>query len=144
MAEPLRHRQTKGAATDMLNLKPLRHTPTLRIPAGRSRIAVMAGQGKIGARLEPMPDAMLPAGCGARTVNRSIGPMTIFALSAGRDDDIFTPSRKECERLHRQKQRWKRVSCARHRDYARTRPQEPVLQKAVRRKAIAGCQGLSS
>ena len=30
-AEPLRHRQTKGAATDMLNLKPPRHTPTLRI-----------------------------------------------------------------------------------------------------------------
>jgi hypothetical protein len=75
----------------------------LRIPAGRSRIAVMAGQGKIGARLEPMPDAMLPAGCGARTVNRFIGPITIFALSAGRADDIFTPSRKECERLHRQK-----------------------------------------
>src|SRR5271166_3332301 len=30
-AKPLRHRQTKGAATDMLNLKPPRHTPTLRI-----------------------------------------------------------------------------------------------------------------
>src|SRR5271157_2337568 len=29
MVEPLRHRQTKGAATDMLNLKPPRHTPTL-------------------------------------------------------------------------------------------------------------------
>ena len=27
----LRHRQTKGAATDMLNLKPPRHTPTLRL-----------------------------------------------------------------------------------------------------------------
>ena len=30
-AEPLSHRQTKGAATDMLNLKPPRHTPTLPI-----------------------------------------------------------------------------------------------------------------
>ena len=46
------------------------------------RTAVMAGQGKIGARLAPMPDAMLPAGCGARTVNRSIGPVTISAPGA--------------------------------------------------------------
>src|ERR1700720_3156119 len=27
--EPVRHRQTKGAATDMFGLQPLRHTPTL-------------------------------------------------------------------------------------------------------------------
>ena len=31
-SQPLRHRQTKGAATDMLSLTPPRHTPTLRIP----------------------------------------------------------------------------------------------------------------
>jgi hypothetical protein len=29
MAKPLRHRQTKEAATDMFDLKPLRHTSTL-------------------------------------------------------------------------------------------------------------------
>ena len=29
MAEPLRHRQTKEAATDMLSLQPPRHIPTL-------------------------------------------------------------------------------------------------------------------
>ena len=29
MAEPLRHRQTKGAATDMVDLTPPRHIPTL-------------------------------------------------------------------------------------------------------------------
>jgi cytochrome b561 len=29
MVEPLRHRQTKGAETDMLGLTPPRHTPTL-------------------------------------------------------------------------------------------------------------------
>jgi hypothetical protein len=29
MAEPLRHRQTKGAETDMPGLQPLRHTSTL-------------------------------------------------------------------------------------------------------------------
>jgi hypothetical protein len=29
MAEPVRHRQTKGAETDMLSLPPLRHISTL-------------------------------------------------------------------------------------------------------------------
>src|ERR1700731_2826292 len=29
MADPLRHRQTKGAATDMVDLTPPRHIPTL-------------------------------------------------------------------------------------------------------------------
>jgi hypothetical protein len=29
MAEPVRHRQTKGAATDMFGLQPPRHTSTL-------------------------------------------------------------------------------------------------------------------
>ena len=43
------------------------------------RLALILGQRR--ARLEPMPDAMLPAGCGARNVNRSIGPETIRALS---------------------------------------------------------------
>jgi hypothetical protein len=33
MVEPLRHRQTKGAETDMLGLTPPRHTPTLPTPA---------------------------------------------------------------------------------------------------------------
>ena len=36
MAEPVRHRQTKGAATDMFGLQPLRHTPTLPTTASRS------------------------------------------------------------------------------------------------------------
>ena len=30
MVEPLRHRQTKGAATDMFDLQPPRHISTLR------------------------------------------------------------------------------------------------------------------
>ncbi len=34
-AAPLRHRQTKGAGTDMLGLTPPRHTPTLPTPAVR-------------------------------------------------------------------------------------------------------------
>ena len=32
MAEPVRHRQTKGAATDMFDLQPPRHISTLRNP----------------------------------------------------------------------------------------------------------------
>ena len=34
MVEPLRHRQTKGAETDMLDLTPPRHVSTLPTPAG--------------------------------------------------------------------------------------------------------------
>src|SRR5271166_4412163 len=52
MAEPLRHRQTKGAETDMLSLTSPRHTSTLRIPLkSRSLIAaecdlpIQPGQG---------------------------------------------------------------------------------------------------
>ena len=32
MVEPVRHRQTKGAGTDMCDLKPPRHIPTLPQP----------------------------------------------------------------------------------------------------------------
>jgi hypothetical protein len=31
MVEPVRHRQTKGAGTDMFDLQPPRHTSTLQI-----------------------------------------------------------------------------------------------------------------
>src|SRR6516165_5847558 len=34
MADALRHRQTKGAATDMVDLTPPRHIPTLPFPEG--------------------------------------------------------------------------------------------------------------
>jgi hypothetical protein len=37
MADPLRHRQTKGAATDMVDLTPPRHIPTLPNPAIRPK-----------------------------------------------------------------------------------------------------------
>src|ERR1700677_2115678 len=36
MVEPLRHRQTKEAATDMFSLQPPRHIPTLPAPSGRA------------------------------------------------------------------------------------------------------------
>src|ERR1700730_9694966 len=38
MVEPVRHRQTKGAATDMFGLQPLRHTPTLPTLAASRRL----------------------------------------------------------------------------------------------------------
>ena len=36
MVEPLRHRQTKEAATDMFDLKPLRHISTLPFASFRA------------------------------------------------------------------------------------------------------------
>jgi hypothetical protein len=50
MAEPVRHRQTKGAATDMFDLQPPRHISTLRIPP-------VAGRSSEGALTEPTADA---------------------------------------------------------------------------------------
>ncbi len=47
MVEPLRHRQTKGAETDMLDLTPPRHVSTLPIPAGRNA-SEAAGRGDFG------------------------------------------------------------------------------------------------
>jgi hypothetical protein len=38
MAEPVRHRQTKAAATDMFDLKPPRHISTLRYLAFGARV----------------------------------------------------------------------------------------------------------
>src|SRR5947207_15450241 len=43
MAEPVRHRQTKGAATDMFDLQPPRHISTLRVPP----VAVHPGEGPL-------------------------------------------------------------------------------------------------
>ena len=40
MAEPLRHRQTKEAATDMFSLQPPRHISTLHIASFRGDAAI--------------------------------------------------------------------------------------------------------
>src|SRR5271166_206865 len=55
MVEPLRHRRTKGAETDMLDLTPPRHTPTLLSPAVRfaSTVALalrLKGRGRVRSR----------------------------------------------------------------------------------------------
>jgi hypothetical protein len=43
MVEPLRHRQTKGAETDMPGLPPPRHIPTL-LPSETGQIATGNGR----------------------------------------------------------------------------------------------------
>src|ERR1700722_20796410 len=53
-AEPLRHRQTKGAETDMLSLTSPRHTSTLRAPCqGGAFQWVQAPPGKRSSRKQP-------------------------------------------------------------------------------------------
>src|SRR5947207_1434036 len=59
MAEPVRHRQTKGAATDMFDLQPPRHISTLRNLAVRTR----PGEG---------PESTL---CGTRRAQELLRPL---------------------------------------------------------------------
>ena len=54
MVEPLRHRQTKGAETDMPGLPPLRHTSTLPVDApfhARENVGVVVAHGRMRHRL---------------------------------------------------------------------------------------------
>ena len=51
MADPLRHRQTKGAATDMVDLTPPRHIPTLPDSA-------VASNDALGAKADEKPDRL--------------------------------------------------------------------------------------
>jgi hypothetical protein len=54
MLEPVRHRQTKGAATDMFVLPPPRHTPTLPTVRARATIARWPNRAETG-RSAPLP-----------------------------------------------------------------------------------------
>ena len=54
MAEPLRHRQTKEAATDMFGLQPPRHISTLPIASGGSH-----GRPTLSVRSTPNSDRKL-------------------------------------------------------------------------------------
>src|ERR1700719_1202284 len=51
MADPLRHRQTKGAATDMDDLRPPRHIPTLPQAAVPDKKT-----GRRGSASQPIPE----------------------------------------------------------------------------------------
>src|SRR5271165_2396703 len=74
MAEPLRHRQTKEAATDMFSLQPPRHIPTLPKPEPpvSARISASASYGHacwIGlGRLVPEPEIPWVSRCTAKKV----------------------------------------------------------------------------
>ena len=56
MADPLRHRQTKGAATDMVDLTPPRHIPTLPVDApfqARENVGVVVARGRMLSSVRP-------------------------------------------------------------------------------------------
>src|SRR3974377_1494427 len=57
MADPLRHRQTKGAATDMVDLTPPRHIPTLPVDApfqARENVGVVVARGRMLSSVRPL------------------------------------------------------------------------------------------
>jgi hypothetical protein len=76
MVEPLRHRQTKGAETDMFDLQLPRHISTL--PSMAPEIAPPAGGRHDGRR--PGPATPLQWVCGAR--GRVSAPSTFCAILA--------------------------------------------------------------
>jgi hypothetical protein len=56
MADPLRHRQTKGAATDMVDLTPPRHISTLPVDApfqARENVGIVAARGRMLSSVRP-------------------------------------------------------------------------------------------
>ena len=59
MADPLRHRQTKGAATDMADLTPPRHIPTLRKTDGFDRNAAGFSPDRVDALVWAMSDLLV-------------------------------------------------------------------------------------
>src|SRR5215469_15862921 len=80
MAEPVRHRQTKGAATDMFDLQPPRHISTLRI----SPVAECPDQGPL---TEPAADAR------ARGWGLLLLPHLRHSLEAQFPDESQAPAR---------------------------------------------------
>ena len=50
MADPLRHPQTKGAATDMVDLRPPRHIPTLPYAEIQTEVILLSRYGRSDAR----------------------------------------------------------------------------------------------
>jgi len=84
--EPLRRRQTKGAATDILNLTPPRHTPTLPAPGrrrqGLSSIATAEAYGKARWR---EPDVILPVGTTTRAGRPRTGGASRLRLRSQND-----------------------------------------------------------
>src|SRR5207247_10160473 len=90
MLEPVRHRQTKGAATDMLSLPPPRHTPTLpngEGPAPPQSLSVKLQRRKslrAGGYYRSVATNDLPFVDHSSSSNVLVGPMT--RLEAAADD----------------------------------------------------------
>src|ERR1700724_4405319 len=87
MADPLRHRQTKGAATDMVDLRPPRHIPTLP-PNPERAVVLRAVRARGHWRAHPRQDRRLEeegAGDGWRAAARvwSAGPQARYDRQRG-------------------------------------------------------------
>jgi hypothetical protein len=107
MVEPLRHRQTKGAATDMFYLTPPRHISTLHetdMPTAMRDVRSRGQSGKhlLAARISPL-DPRLRENVRARKVRRIVVPTTVGGgLTVKLLDIVY----QEFRRRHEQSQSW--------------------------------------
>src|SRR5215211_2746643 len=83
MAEPLRHRQTKEAETDMFSLQPPRHISTLHIAAQAKAIG-MSGVGESGRRIPGASVGQPTETCLVRSAHASPLVITGRAATAAR------------------------------------------------------------
>src|ERR1700756_1314381 len=99
MAEPVRHRQTKGAATDMFDLQPPRHISTLR------EAAVCINQ-HFWEILLPLPDqgVMVPVDM-TRThpQNRRLGYARVSTYGQTLESQLEQLRGAGCTRIYREK-----------------------------------------
>src|SRR5712671_7855903 len=96
MADPLRHRQTKGAATDMVDLTPPRHIPTLppAVTLGRADCG-QAGALPADATAVQIDAALLAAACGLIVRVPALPSPSFEALDDG-DVPLLTPEKPMC------------------------------------------------
>ena len=97
MVEPLRHRQTKGAETDMPGLPPPRHIPTLpRSSHSRSVETIDL--------LDPEPTAQADPLATIVSLNGNDGPCPLSGPPAGRNQFALQgdPVTSKCSRNHSQ------------------------------------------
>jgi hypothetical protein len=131
MAEPLRHRQTKEAATDMFNLQPPRHIPTLPLIASQSFetaasscAARDAGQGGRWAFYRDIPSTSARSTGGARTDQNALNGNALCVLKIVTEDAVF--ERQAFRRLAGgmaliQRRRLDGISCVLSTEHARIR-----------------------
>ena len=93
MAEPLRHRQTKAAETDMFYLTPPRHISTLPLELVAYRVAVRLAPSRTG-----IPAKRLNVSSVSRAVD--LGGADSRALTARADVRLFSRRRRGREHPH--------------------------------------------